>query len=77
MVALSYSYFKPAELTIGAGDTVTFQNVVSMSHPIVSLVAGLDTGEFLQGKLSFTFDNAGTFTVTNTAHGVTMQIVMP
>ena len=74
MVALSHCYFKPAELTIRASDTVTFQNVVSMSHPIVSLVAGLDTGEFLQGKL--TFDNAWTFTVTNTAHGVTMQIVM-
>ena len=75
-VELSHSYFKPAELTIGAGDTVTFQNVVSMSHPLVSPGAGLYTGEFTQGERSFTFDNAGTFTITNTGHGVTMQIVV-
>ena len=75
-VELSHSYFKPAELTIGTGDKVTFQNVESMSHPLVSPGAGLDTGEFLLGELSFTFDNAGTFTVTNTTHGVTMQIVV-
>lgn len=76
VVTVSHSSFLPNQLRIDAGDTVTFRNSVEMSHPLVSEEAGLDTGEFLKGDLSFTFDAPGTFTITNTAHANTMNVTV-
>jgi plastocyanin len=76
VIELSHSYFKPAELTLSTGDTVIFRNLETMSHPLVSKEAGLDTGEFTKGDRSFTFGGSGTFTIENTAHGTTLTIVV-
>ena len=76
VVELSHSFFDPSELTIDSAATVVFRNIVAMSHPLLSDEAGLDTGEFPKGDRSFTFDSPGTYTVTNTAHGTTMTIVV-
>ena len=76
VVELSHSFFEPSELTIDSADTVIFRNLVFMSHPLLSDEASLDTGEFLKGERSFTFDSPGTYTITNTAHGTTMTIVV-
>ena len=75
-VDLSHTYFKPSELTVSAGDTVIFRNIETMSHPLVNEELGLDTGEFTKGEHSFTFDQAGSFTITNTAHGTTITVVV-
>ena len=69
------SYFKPSELTVSEGDTVIFRNIETMSHPLVNEELGLDTGEFTKGEHSFTFDQAGSFTITNTAHGTIITVV--
>ena len=76
VVELSHSFFDPSELTIDSADTVVFRNIVAMSHPLLSEEAGLDTGQFLRTERSFTFDRPGTFTITNTAHGTSMTIVV-
>ena len=76
VVELSHSFFDPSELTIDSADTVVFRNLVTMSHPLLSEEAALDTGEFAKGERSFTFDRPGTYTITNTAHGTTMTIVV-
>jgi plastocyanin len=76
VVGFSHSYFSPPELTISAGDTVIFNNLETMSHPLVNEELGLDTGEFTQGKRSVIFDRPGTFTITNTAHGTTITVVV-
>ena len=76
VVEFSHTYFSPPELTISAGDTVIFSNLESMSHPLVNEELGLDTGEFTQGERSVTFDRPGTFTITNTAHGTTIAVVV-
>ena len=76
VVELSHDFFDPSDLTIDSAATVVFRNVVAMSHPLLSEEAGLDTGAFPKGELSFTFDRPGTYTVTNTAHGTTMTIAV-
>lgn len=76
LVEFSHDYFSPSELTINAGDTVTFRNLASMNHPLFNEEAGLDTGAFPKGEYSFTFDAQGTYTVTNTVHGTTMTVVV-
>ncbi len=76
VVEISHTYFDPPELTINSGDTVVFSNLEAMSHPLFNRQAGLDTGAFRQGDLSFTFDEPGTFIITNTAHQTTMTIVV-
>ena len=76
VVELSHSFFEPSELTIDSADTVIFRNLVFMSHPLLSDEASLDTGEFRKGERSFTFDRPGIYTITNTAHGTTMTIVV-
>ena len=76
VVEVSHASFKPGQVHVDAGDTVIFRNIVEMSHPLVSEEAGLDTGEFLKGDLSFTFDAPGTFTITNTAHANTMNVTV-
>jgi plastocyanin len=76
VVTVSHSSFLPNQLKIDAGDTVTFRNVVDMSHPLVSEEAGLDTGEFPKGDRSFTFDVPGIYTITNTAHANIMNVTV-
>ena len=76
VVEFSHSYFSPSELTVAAGDGVVFRNVVSMSHPLTNEKLGLDTGEFTKGDRTIKFDKPGSFTITNTAHGTTMTIVV-
>ena len=75
-VELSHTFFTPSELTVAAGDTVIFRNIESMSHPLVNEELGLDTGEFTKGERSFAFDKPGSFTITNTAHGTTITVVV-
>ena len=76
VVELSHNFFDPSELTIDSAATVVFRNIVAMSHPLLSEEAGMNTGAFPKGDRSFTFDRPGTFTITNTAHGTTMTIVV-
>ncbi|MEE8442849.1 MAG: hypothetical protein V3S37_03795 [Dehalococcoidia bacterium] len=76
VVKFSHTYFDPPELTINNGDTVVFSNLEAMSHPLFNRQAGLDTGAFRQGDLSFTFDEPGTFVIVNTAHQTTMTVVV-
>ena len=75
-VELSHTYFTPSKLTVSAGDSVIFRNIETMSHPLVNEELGLDTGKFTKGEHSFTFDQTGLFTITNTAHGTTITIVV-
>ena len=75
-VELSHNYFSPSELTVSEGDTVIFRNIETMSHPLVNEDLGLDTGEFTKGDRSITFDQGGSFTITNTAHGTTITVVV-
>ena len=75
-VELSHTYFEPSELTISEGDIVIFRNIETMSHPLVNQELGLDTGDFTRGELSITFDQAGSFTIINTAHGTTITVVV-
>ena len=76
VVEFSHSYFSPSELTVSAGDTVIFRNVASMNHPLVNEDMELDTGQFDKGERSIGFDTAGAFTITNTAHGTTITVVV-
>ena len=76
VVEVSHASFKPSPVTISAGDTVIFRNIVEMSHPLVSEKAGLDTGEFPKGDRSFTFETPGTYTITNTAHANIMTVMV-
>ncbi len=76
VVEVSHASFTPPHVNIDAGDTVIFRNIVDMNHPLVSEEAGLDTGEFPKGERSFTFDEPGTYTITNTAHANIMNIIV-
>ena len=76
VVEVSHTYFRPSELSIGAGDTVIFRNLEAMSHPLVNEEVGLHTGAFTKGERSFLFNVPGTFTVTNIAHGTTFTITV-
>ena len=70
------TWFSPRGWTIGEGDTVIFRNTSTMGHPLVNEELGLDTGEFTNGGHSFTFDQPGSFAITNTAHGTTITVVV-
>ena len=76
VVEVSHASFKPSPVTVNAGDTVIFRNIVDMSHPLVSEEAGLDTGEFTKGDYSYTFETPGTYTITNTAHANIMNVIV-
>ena len=67
-IEFSHTYFKPSEVTISRGDTVIFLNLSNMSHPLYNEDLHLNTKEFKKGKRSFTFNQIGSFTITNTAH---------
>ena len=75
-VEFSHTYFTPSELTVSEGDTVIFRNIETISHPLVNEKLGLDTGEFTKGEHSVTFVQAGSFTITNTAHGTTITVMV-
>lgn len=76
LVTVEHTKFTPSTLTIKKGTTVTWKNLNDMNHPIV--VEGLFESGFLglNQEYSYTFNDAGTFTVTNIAHGVTMEITV-
>lgn len=76
LVTVEHTKFTPSTLTIKKGTTVTWKNLNSMNHPVA--VEGLFDSGFLglDQKYSYTFNNAGTFTIVNTAHGVTMKITV-
>lgn len=63
-VELSHNSLKPASVSISAGDTVTFQNVVEMpgGHTIVSIEGSFESPALAKGESwSHTFEKAGTF----------------
>lgn len=76
LVTVEHTKFTPSTLTIKKGTAVTWKNLNSMNHPVA--VEGLFDSGFLglDQKYSYTFNNAGTFTIVNTAHGVTMKITV-
>ena len=76
VVELSHGYFEPPKLTIGVGEAVIFRNLETMSHPLSNEELGLNTGEFTKEDRTLTFDQPGTFTITNIAHGTTFTIVV-
>ena len=67
-VEFSHFFFDPDGITVTVGDTIVFQNLETMNHPLHNEELSLDTGEFNKGERSFTFTQLGSFTVTNTAH---------
>ncbi len=75
-VTVEHTKFTPASLTIKKGTTVTWKNLNSMIHPVAS-DGMFDSGNLgLNQDYSHTFNDVGTFSVTNTAHGVTMTVVV-
>ena len=59
-VSISSSAFSPANLTIKAGDTVTWTNSDNAAHTVTG--ADFDSGGLVHGeKYSHTFDKTGTF----------------
>ncbi|WP_299303957.1 cupredoxin family copper-binding protein [uncultured Litoreibacter sp.] len=54
--------FQPANLTIAAGDTVTFVNKDGAPHTATAKRGGFDTGNLSRGKAAkITFASAGSF----------------
>lgn len=54
--------FEPAELTIAAGDTVTFTNADGAPHTATADDGSFDTGKLKKGdSASLTFSTAGSF----------------
>jgi len=61
--------FQPANLTIDAGDTVTFINDDTVSHTVTASDKSFDSGNLDQNaKWSHRFDTAGTFNYTCNYH---------
>jgi len=61
-VTIKNMAFSPANLTISAGDTVTWVNEDRMRHSAEDLNGGFDTGLIANGQsASLTFNSAGTF----------------
>lgn len=75
-VKFSHAYFAPTAQLVSEADTVIFRNIEAMSHPLVNDELGLDTSEFTKGAHIFTFDQAGSFTIANTAHGTSITVVV-
>ncbi len=76
LVAVEHTKFTPSTLTIQKGTTIAWKNMNSMIHPLAS--EGLfDSGNLgLNQEFSYTFNEVGTFTIVNTAHSVTMKVVV-
>ena len=63
--------FQPANLTINAGDTVTFVNDDTVSHTVTATDKSFDSGNLDQNaKWSHRFDAAGTFNYACSYHSV-------
>jgi len=61
-VTIKNMAFSPADLTISAGDTVTWVNEDRMRHSAEDLNGGFDTGLLGNGdSASLTFNSAGSF----------------
>lgn len=62
VVTIKNMAFSPADLTIGAGDTVTWVNEDRMRHSAEDLNGAFDTGLLGNGdSASLTFGSSGTF----------------
>lgn len=62
--------FTPADITIKAGDTITWVNQDSAQHSVWDLNDAFDTGLLAQGQsASLTFNGAGTFSYRCRPHG--------
>jgi len=62
--------FSPANITIKAGDTITWVNEDSAQHSAWDLNDAFDTGLLSQGQsASLTFSGAGTFSYRCRPHG--------
>jgi amicyanin len=70
--------FAPQELTITAGDTVTWTNEDAMVHTATSVNGAFDSGDLAQGaSYSLTFSTPGTFDYLCTPHpSMTGRIVV-
>ncbi|GJL90474.1 cupredoxin domain-containing protein [Hyphococcus sp.] len=69
--------FSPAELTISAGDTVTWVNSDVMAHTSTASGGSWDSGRMDKGdEWSFTFDNSGDFAYDCTFHPTMRGLVI-
>lgn len=61
-VAIQNMAFNPTTLTVPVGTTVTWKNLDSTTHHVVSNTGAFDSGDLANGQsYSFTFNQAGTF----------------
>lgn len=61
-VAIQNMAFNPTTLTVPVGTTVTWKNLDSTSHHVVSDTGAFDSGVLSNGQsYSFTFNQAGSF----------------
>ena len=68
-VAIEEFTFKPADLEIEAGTTVTFTNKDEFAHTATAKDKSFDTGNLEQdGTFEHTFEDAGTFEYLCTIH---------
>ncbi len=69
-VTIQNMAFSPANLTIKAGDSVTFTNMDSARHSATDLNKAWDTGLLSKGQsATLTFNGAGSFNYRCTPHG--------
>lgn len=61
-VIIESNTFKPADITIKVGETITWINKDSYNHTIEGINGEIDSGNMASGEeFSFTFNNEGTF----------------
>ncbi|MEY1555715.1 cupredoxin family copper-binding protein [Yoonia sp. R2331] len=69
-VTIQNMAFTPANLSIKAGDSVTFVNMDNMRHSATDLNKAWDTGLLANGQsATITFNAAGSFNYRCTPHG--------
>ncbi len=78
VVTITGFAFEPANLTIAAGDSVTFVNRDNAPHTATASNGAFDTGRLSNnGQTALTFSSAGTFDYFCEFHpGMTAQIVV-
>ncbi|MDD5415411.1 MAG: cupredoxin family copper-binding protein [Candidatus Daviesbacteria bacterium] len=68
-VIIEKNSFNPQEISIKAGDTVTWVNNDSYNHTVTGSNGAFDSGNMASGtKFSFTFPKAGTFSYACSIH---------
>jgi plastocyanin len=68
-VSIANFAFNPADLTVKAGDSVTWTNNDSAPHTVTSDSGAFDSGQLSQGaKFTQKFDKAGTYSYHCTNH---------